>query len=171
MASGAEVRSVEYQDGYYLVRAGEIQGWIHESYVTNRVPAGADTIPSEPSVTDTPAAAYQFMPDGSPHPDLSHPRPKCPHARAYIIGTVRDAGGNPLGGVRLVCYNDWYRFDVIGSKGGGDIGRYDFMIPQTPVTWYVVVLDAADNPISPVAAVEFDPNVAGRYILDWRRAY
>lgn len=170
VASGTEVRLVDYRDGHYLARAGEIEGWIHESYVTDQAPVAAPP-PPEPTSTDTPTTAYQFLPDGPARPDMSFPCPGCPKAPAYIVGTVRDAGGNPLEGVRLVCYNDWYRSDVIGSKGGSDIGRYDFIINQAPATWYVVVLDEADRPISPEAAVDFDPLVAGRYIQDWRRTY
>jgi hypothetical protein len=121
--------------------------------------------------TDTPTPVYQFLPDGPARPDMSHPCPGCPWAPAYIVGTVRDTGGNPLGGVRLVCYNDWHRYPVVGSKGGSDVGQYDFIINQTPVTWYVVVLDEQDHPISPEAAVDFDPLVSCRYIQDWRRTY
>ena len=121
--------------------------------------------------TDTPTPAYLFLPDRLAQPDMSHPCPGCPKAPAYIVGTVHDAGGNPLGGVRLVCYNDWHRYPVVGSKGGRDVGQYDFPIIQATVTWYVVVLNEADHPISPEAAVDFDPLVACRYILDWRRTY
>jgi hypothetical protein len=121
--------------------------------------------------TDTPTPAYLFLPDGPARPDMSHPCPECPRAPAYIIGTVRDAGGNPLGGVRLVCYNDWHRYPVVGSKGGGEVGQYDFPIIQAATTWYVVVLDEADRPISPEAAVDFAPLVSCRYVQDWRRTY
>jgi hypothetical protein len=121
--------------------------------------------------TDTPTPAYLFLPDGPARPDMSHPCPECPRAPAYIIGTVRDAGGNPLGGARLVCYNDWHRYPVVGSKGGGEVGQYDFPIIQATATWYVVVLDEVDHPISPEAAVDFDPLVSCRYIQDWRRTY
>ena len=121
--------------------------------------------------TDTPTPAYLFLPDGPARPDMSHPCPECPKAPAYIIGTVRDAGGNPLGGVRLVCYNDWHRYPVVGTKGGGEVGQYDFPIIQAATTWYVVVLDEADHLISPEGAVAFDPLVSCRYIQDWRRTY
>ena len=40
---------------------------------------------------------------------------------------------------------------------------------QATTTWYVVVLDQADQPLSPEVAVAFDPNETCRYILDWRR--
>jgi hypothetical protein len=121
--------------------------------------------------TETPTPAYLFLPDGPPRPDMSHPCPGCPRAGAYIIGTVRDAGGNPLGGVRLVCYADWHRYPVVGSKGGGEVGQYDCRIDQANATFYVVVLDEADRPISSEAAVDFDLLVSCRYIQDWRRTY
>ncbi len=102
---------------------------------------------------------------------MSHPCPGCPRAGAYIVGTVRDAGGNPLGGVRLVCYADWHRYPVVGSKGGSEVGQYNCRIDQANATFYVVVLDEADHPISPEAAVDFDLLVSCRYIQDWRRTY
>jgi hypothetical protein len=58
---------------------------------------------------------------------------------------VLDAAGNPLAGVRLVCYNGWHRYPVVASKGGGE---YDFAI-------------------IPEATVVFDPQQTCRYILDW----
>lgn len=83
------------------------------------------------------------------------------------MGHVVDAAGNPLAGVRLVCYNEWHRYPVVASKGGGE---YDFNIIQAVTTWYVVVVDEAGGPLSPEAAVPFDPSESCRYILDWQRA-
>ena len=71
-----------------------------------------------------------------------------------------------MAGVRLVCYNEWYRSPVIGSKGGG---MYDFPVMQAVTTWYVVVLDQSDQPISPEALVHFDPLEACWYRLDWQQ--
>jgi hypothetical protein len=82
------------------------------------------------------------------------------------VGRVVDAGGNPLPGVRLVCYNSWHRYPIVGTKGGGE---YDFPILQADAIWYVVVLDELDQPISPEAAVHFDPLQACWYRLDWQR--
>jgi hypothetical protein len=81
---------------------------------------------------------------------------------------VTDAAGNPLVGVRLVCYNEWYRHPVVASKGGGE---YDFLIIQADTTWYVVVLDRNDQPVSPEAPVTVNLLESCRYILDWRRGY
>jgi 7,8-dihydropterin-6-yl-methyl-4-(beta-D-ribofuranosyl)aminobenzene 5'-phosphate synthase len=124
--------------------------------------------PSDTPVPPTPPPAYQFLPKGSAQPDLSQPCPGCPRAPGYITGQVFDEELRPLAGVRLVCYNDWHRYPVVGSKGGG---VYDFPIIQAKTTWYVVVLDEADRPISPEVPVEFDPAVACWYRLDWQRAY
>jgi hypothetical protein len=99
-------------------------------------------------------------------PDLSQPCPGCPRAPGYVTGRVVDAGGNPLAGVRLVCYNSWHRYPVVGTKGSGE---YDFPILQAEATWYVVVLDEADQPISAEALVQFDPLEACWYRLDWQR--
>ena len=116
-----------------------------------------------PTATPSP---YRFLSAGPAQPDPSHPCPGCPIAPAYIVGRVVDAAGSPLAGVRLVCYNEWHRYPVVASKGGGE---YDIAINQAETTWYIVVLDQADQPISPEVAVHFDPRETCRYILDWRR--
>jgi hypothetical protein len=84
------------------------------------------------------------------------------------VGRIVDAGGNPLAGVRLVCYNEWHRYPIVASKVSGE---YDFPIIQADTTWYVVILDQADQPISPVVAVQFRLQESCRYILDWQRAH
>lgn len=130
-------------------------------------PPTATPAPSPLPATITPHA-YRFLPAGPAQPDPSHPCPGCPKAPAYIVGHVADAGGNPLAGVRLVCYNEWYRYPAVSSKAGGE---YDFAIIQAETTWYVVVLDQADVPISPEVAILFAPHETCRYILDWRRVH
>lgn len=126
-------------------------------------PATATRTPVPPTATSQPS---RFLPSGPAQPDPSHPCPGCPRAPAYIVGRVVDPAGNPLAGVRLVCYNEWHRYPVVASKGSGE---YDFAVIQAQTTWYVVVLDQADQPISPEVAVPFDPQETCRYILDWRR--
>jgi len=124
---------------------------------------------SPTSMTPSPSpAAYRFLPMGPARPDPSHPCPGCPRAPAYIVGRVVDAAGNPLAGVRLVCYNEWHRYPVVASKPGGD---YDFAIIQAETTWYVVVLDQADQPVSPEVSVHFKLQEACRYLLDWQRVH
>ena len=110
--------------------------------------------------------AHRFLPIGPAQPDLSQPCPGCPRAPGYITGRVVDAAGRPLPGVRLVCYNSWHRYPVVGTKGGGE---YDFPIIQAEATWYVEVLDEADQPLSPPVPVKYNPLEACWYRLDWRR--
>jgi hypothetical protein len=129
-------------------------------------PAAATSMPSPEGADESGQASYRYYPLGPAQPDLSQPCPGCPRAPGYITGRVVDAGGNPLPGVRLVCYNDWHRYPVVGSKGGGE---YDFPILQAEATWYVVILDEADRPISSEAPVHFNPLEACWYRLDWQR--
>jgi hypothetical protein len=82
------------------------------------------------------------------------------------VGHVSNASGHPLAGVRLVCYNEWHRYPVVASKGGGE---YDFPIIQADTTWYVFVVDQNDQPISAKVPVPFRLEESCRYILDWRR--
>ena len=137
-------------------------------------PLPSVTPTSTSTLTPVPAAqpptevshTYRFIPIGTAQPDLSQPCPGCPRAPGYITGQVLDAARKPLAGIRLVCYNDWHRYPVVGSKGSGE---YDFPILQAEATWYVVVLDEADQPLSPPAPVEFKPLEACWYRLDWQR--
>ena len=129
-------------------------------------PVTATPLPAPEEGDGTEQAVYCYRPLGPARPELSQPCPGCPRAPGYIIGRVVDAGGNPLAGVRLICYNDWYRYPVVGTKGSGE---YDFPIMQAEATWYVVVLDEADQPLSSAAPVNFDPLAACWYHLDWQR--
>lgn len=129
------------------------------------------TIAPAPTRTSPPPAPapspHRFLPAGPVQADLTHLCPGCGRAPAFIVGRVVDAAGNPLAGVRLVCYNEWHRYPVVASKGGGE---YDFNINQAETTWYVVVVDEADQPISAEAAVPFNPAESCRYILNWQQA-
>ena len=81
---------------------------------------------------------------------------------------MKDSGGNPLVGVRLVCYNEWHRYPVVASGAGGE---YNFPLTQVSATWYVAVVDLTDQPISPITPVEIDTTVSCRFFLDWVREY
>ena len=136
---------------------------------TPTLPVPTPTASATRPATPTPlAAATWYLPAGPVQPDLSHPCPGCPLAHVYITGQVRDAAGNPLAGVRLLCYNDWHRYPPVVSKVDG---LYDFPIIQAKTIWYVLVLDEQDQPRSPIAAVDFDPAVACWYRLDWQRTF
>jgi hypothetical protein len=109
---------------------------------------------------------YRFLPAGPAYADPGKGCPGCPKAPIYIAGRVTDAFGTPLAGVRLVCYNDWYRYPVVLSKVSGE---YDFAIIQAEATWFVEVVDTTGTPISPQAAVQIDPAEACWLRLDWQR--
>ena len=39
------------------------------------------------------------------------------------------------------------------------------------VTWYVMIVDAGGNQISPQVQIQFDPDMANGYRVDWQRTY
>lgn len=129
-------------------------------------PVAPVSTPSLEGEDETAQAGYRYLPVGPAQPDLSQPCPGCPRAPGYIVGHVVDSGGNPLAGVRLACYNDWHRYPAVGTKGSGE---YDFPIIQADAIWYVLVLDEADQPLSPEVPVHFNPLEACWYRLDWQR--
>ncbi len=127
----------------------------------------AEPPPAQPTAaplpTPVPVPVYQFR--------LLSARPDAGRAGCcYIGGTIRDAAGNLLEGVRVQAYNEWQALEAT-SKGGVDLGHYDIPIGADKVNWYVIILDAAGNPVSPQAVVQFDPGAAGWYWLEWQRAY
>lgn len=134
-----------------------------------RTPAPEPTEPpsaeptATPPPTPVPVPAYQFRLLGA-RPDAG--RAGC----CYIGGTIRDAAGNMLEGVRVRAYNEWQALEAT-SKGGADLGHYDIPIGADRVNWYVIVVDAAGNPVSPQAVVQFDPGAAGWYWVEWQRTY
>ena len=104
------------------------------------------------------------------------------------IFILNNGGFNPLDKDNFLSYKDFgideilstfigKRLEFFGYKDYQfirnleEVGQYDCRIDQANATFYVVVLDEADRPISPEAAVDFDLLVSCRYIQDWRRTY
>lgn len=149
-------------------------------------PAAAATedasAPAEPAETDLPADTATPEPTAPPLPTAppqpafqfrvfaSRPDPERGGC-CYIFGTVRDAGGNMLEGVRVAISNQWNAPVTAVTKGGPDLGNYDFPIGSDKITWYVSIVDAGGNRISTEAVVPFDPTVAGQYRVEWQRTY
>jgi hypothetical protein len=102
---------------------------------------------------------------GPPSPDPSWSN--C----CYIVGTVRDAAGNGLEGVQVKAFNEWNTLPPAGTKGGGEAGQYNIPIGRDVVRWEIIVVDAAGNQISSKVQIQFDPNVANAFRVDWKRAY
>jgi hypothetical protein len=121
--------------------------------------------PAVPPPTPVPIQAYQFRLGGPPTADPGYP--SC----CYIFGVVRDAAGNGLEGVRVQVGNEWNPPVVAVSKGGVDLGKYDVPIGRDAVAWYVSLIDAEGNQISSQVQIQFDPNVANAYRVDWQRTY
>lgn len=115
--------------------------------------------------TPVPVPAYQFRLAGPPAPDPDYP------ACCYIYGTIRDAAGNGLEGARVQASTMWTSPVVTASKGGVDLGKYDIPIGRDAVTWTIFLVDAAGNQISSQVQIQFNPDAANAYRVDWVRTY
>lgn len=116
--------------------------------------------------TPVPVPAYQFRLAGPPAPDPNYSSPAC-----YLIGVIRDAAGNGLEGVQVQASTMWTAPVLTTSKGGVDLGRYDIPIGCDAVTWNLLLVDAAGNQISSQVQIQFDPQTANAYRVDWQRTY
>lgn len=134
-------------------------------------PVATDTPPlppTAPAPVPSPVSlpAYQFRVAGPPGPDPNDPN--C----CYIRGTVRDAGGNGLEGLLVKILNDWNRdIPPAVTKGAAEAGRYDLPVGRETIVWYVMLVDAAGNQISSQVQIQFNPEAAGTYRVDWVRTY
>jgi hypothetical protein len=105
------------------------------------------------------------MPDGPVHSE-------CGKLSTLIYGWVRDAHDENLEWVRVRISDQWGNVAEAISKGGDEIGYYDMVRGLETVTWQVVVVDEAGNPLSPVVTIEPIQEAAGCwYQLDWQRTY
>lgn len=135
---------------------------------TPAAPLPTDTPTRPPSPTPTPRPAHLFEPAGPVRHDKEH---AC--FANYIRGSVRDAQGNPLEGVRIYARDQWGNEAFATSKGGADLGQWDIVIGGTPDVWYVTVVDSAGNALSPSVEVphrqEGPDKDACWHWLDWQR--
>ena len=139
-------------------------------------PAAVPTEPPPPPATDivapptqpptpVPVPAFQFRLAGPPAVDPSY------QICCYIFGTVRDAAGNGLEGVRVQAFNEWNTLEPATTKGGAEVGQYNIPIGRDLVTWYIVVVDVGGQQISSQVQIQFDPNLGNGHRVDWQRAY
>jgi hypothetical protein len=135
---------------------------------------GPATAPAQP--VDTPEAplpppapaevpGYDFRLAG-PHA-ASPAYPNC----CYIYGTVRDAAGNGLEGIRVEAANEWTPPFAAVTKGGSELGQYDIPIDTKIAKWYIKLVDATGNQISSEVQIQFDGSGANGYRVDWQRTH
>lgn len=137
-------------------------------------PSPTDTPPPSPTATETlpptatapPTETPTATPIPSPTPVPPSPTPPYPFRIAaagpdfgrgcsghYIFGFVRDAFGNPLPGLRVRVYNE-FGLDIPPATTKTDPpGWYDVLISEQRARWFVQVVDAGNNVLSPTAEV------------------
>lgn len=124
----------------------------------------ATATPAPPTPTPTPAVvpSFAFLPLG----DLRHGNDGCPGPS--IRGAVRDAGGNPLPGVRIWRYDQWGNEQTVESKSAeADLGQYDFPLGDSANIHYVQIVDASGAPISPRVEVPHRQGPAADAACHW----
>jgi hypothetical protein len=131
-----------------------------EAIPTQAPPTPTPTEPSANSAANVPfamAGAVRNSSDGCPGPS--------------IRGTVRDAAGSPLPGIRLWRYDQWGNEQVVETKSGAeDAGQYDFPLGDTPNVHYVQVVDAGGAIVSPVIEIQHrqgEAPDANCHWIDW----
>lgn len=128
------------------------------------------TSESTPALAElSPATTYPFQPMGP----VRHTIDGC--AGPSIRGTVYDAVGAPLAGVRLWLYDQWANTAYAETKSGAtDFGQYDFPIfTNDPIIFYVAVLAPDGAPASPTVEIyhrQGPQQAANCHWLDWRRS-
>lgn len=124
----------------------------------------------------TPAPAATLLPEPSPAPGADYPfmlagplrsgNDGC--AEASIRGSVRDAAGAPLAGVRLWRYDQFGNEEVIESLAGdADRGQYAFSIGDAANIHFVQVIDAGGAIISPVMQIGHRQGEAADALCHW----
>lgn len=89
-------------------------------------------------------------------------------SEASIRGSVRDAAGAPLAGVRLWRYDQFGNEEVIESlSGDAERGQYGFTIGDTANIHYLQVIDAGGAIISPVIQIDHRQGDAPDALCHW----
>ncbi len=124
---------------------------------TPRGLAGGSPTPTDwPTPIDTPTvtptatlpAAYRYEPAGA----VRHSSGDCPGI--YILGTVTDRQGRPLADVRLKLTDEYGNTDVKTTKSvANDVGRYDFPIFGPARRFYLSIIGAQGEPLSPTVEI------------------
>jgi hypothetical protein len=87
---------------------------------------------------------------------------------ASIGGSVRDASGAALAGVRLWRYDQFGNEEVIESSAGdADRGQYSFTIGDAANIHYVQVIDAGGAIISPVIQIDHRQGDVADALCHW----
>lgn len=118
------------------------------SFPTVTAPPTETPVPTPiPATPTSPPPQFQFQIAGT-GPDYSQ---GC--GGYYIFGTVRDAAGNPLPGLRVRVVSEFGLEIPPATTKTDPPGGYDVLISQQRSLWYVQIVDPANTPLSPSVEV------------------
>ena len=145
---------------------------VTEAAAPTEQPAATEppVVPSDTPVavqppTPAPVPAYEFRLAGPPAADPSY------QICCYVYGTVKDAAGNGLEGVRVQAFNEWTSLAPALTKGGAELGNYDIPIGSEVATWYIMIVDESGTQISSQVQIQWNPDEANGFRIDWQRTY
>lgn len=142
-----------------------VQGVQPPAVVTPAAAAGTEAPAAAsppPTATATAEERYLFL-LAAP---VRHGADGCPGP--WVGGSVRDAAGNLLAGVRLWHYDQWGNEQVTETQGGdADRGQYGFALGDVPNIHYVQLIDADGSIISPVAEIQHRQGDAADALCHW----
>lgn len=122
-------------------------------------PAAVDALAAP---TSLPAVGYPFALAG----EVRSGNEDC--AEAAIRGSVRDAAGALLAGVRLWRYDQFGNEQVVESRADDvERGQYSFAIGDTANTHYVQVIDVGGAIISPVIQIDHRQGEVADALCHW----
>ena len=128
-------------------------------------PTSTSVVLPSPTPVPVPVPAYMFRLAGPPGPDPNY------QFCCYVHGTIKDAAGNGLEGVQVQAFNEWTTKPAL-TKGGAELGIYDIPVEhEVVITWYVVIVDQAGTQISPQVQIQWNPDEANGFRIDWQRTY
>ena len=119
--------------------------------------------PATPTPVRTPTPAWQYTPDGLVTFTSNR-------GLTRILGTIRDAAGNPVDGVLVQCCTNqcW----TSKPSGSCDPGCYDFTLGDWSrnCKWLVTIIDQEGHALSPTVLVETtDVGWMSIATLNWRK--
>lgn len=129
-------------------------------------PVQSTALPPPPGPTNTPTAdarTFQYRVDSGPAVDRTR---RC-SSGVYIYGFVRDAQNNPLPGVRV----KYGVTNVINPPAAVTEAKGYELFVRSETTWYVLIVDNGDRPLSPTVNVRTPAEGSGEcwVKLDWKR--
>lgn len=132
------------------------------------IPSATPTSPPQPTPTPTRSVASPTpVPPVEEHLFRAVRNERDCSTGGLIAGSVYDADGNRLPGIRLYLYNDYGWSADKFSEGPPQAGKYEFTMGPDAGLFHLLIVDNVGRSLSAEVDVNYDP--ACSYYIDWQR--